>query len=111
MIKFPSTLSKRICVQIDYTVLAKLEKLSSLQIDTTKKEEIIKQLSEIVSYVENLSELDTQALDASFSTLEGGTPMREDQPGCDASIPMDILAHAPGSSDDFFIVPAILEEQ
>ncbi len=98
-------------MQIDYTVLAKLEKLSSLQVDTAKKEEIIKQLSEIVSYVENLSELDTQVLDASFSTLEGGTPMREDRPRCDASIPRDILAHAPKSSDDFFIVPAILEEQ
>jgi len=96
-------------VQIDNTVLAKLEKLSHLRVDEDKKEEIIGQLTEIVSYVENLAELDTSALDASFSTLEGGTPMREDVPQSDQAIPRSILAHAPQSEDDFFIVPAIIE--
>ena len=96
-------------MQIDNTVLAKLEKLSHLRVDEEKKEEIISQLTEIVSYVENLAELDTSALDASFSTLEGGTPMREDVPKSDSTIPKSILAHAPQSEDDFFIVPAIIE--
>ena len=96
-------------MQIDNTVLAKLEKLSHLRVDEDKKEEIIDQLTEIVSYVENLAELDTSALDASFSTLEGGTPMREDVPKSDSAIPKSILAHAPLIDDDFFIVPAIIE--
>jgi aspartyl-tRNA(Asn)/glutamyl-tRNA(Gln) amidotransferase subunit C len=96
-------------VQIDNTVLEKLEKLSYLHVDESKKDEIIEQLTEIVSYVENLSELDTSALDASFSTLEGGTPMREDLPHNDPAIPRSILDHAPESKDDFFIVPAIIE--
>ena len=96
-------------MQIDNTVLAKLEKLSHLHVDKTKKEEIIGQLTEIVSYVENLAELDTSALDASFSTLEGGTPMREDVPMSDPAIPRSILSHAPQRDDDFFIVPAIIE--
>jgi aspartyl-tRNA(Asn)/glutamyl-tRNA(Gln) amidotransferase subunit C len=94
---------------IDNTVLSKLEKLSHLHIDEAKKDEIIEQLTEIVSYVENLSELDTSALDSSFSTLDGGTPMREDMPFCDPEIPKSILAHASQSIDDFFIVPAIIE--
>jgi len=96
-------------VVIDNDVLAKLEKLSHLHVDEAKKEEIIEQLSEIVSYVENLAELDTSGLDASFSTLTGGTPMREDIPRSDPSIPQSILSHAPQSSDDFFVVPAIIE--
>ena len=96
-------------MQIDNTVLTKLEKLSHLRVDEAKKEEIIGQLTEIVSYIENLSELDTSALDASFSTLEGGTPMREDLPQSDLTIPESILTHAPKSEDDFFIVPAIIE--
>lgn len=96
-------------MQIDNTVLTKLEKLSHLRVDEAKKEEIIGQLTEIVSYIENLSELDTSALDASFSTLEGGIPMREDLPQCDPTIPNSILAHAPKSENDFFIVPAIIE--
>jgi len=96
-------------VQIDNAVLAKLEKLSHLHVDETKKEEIIEQLTEIVSYVENLSELDTSSLDASFSTLKGGTPMREDIPHNDPAVPASILSHAPQSDDDFFVVPAIIE--
>ncbi len=96
-------------MHIDNTVLAKLEKLSHLHIDENKKDEIIEQLSEIVSFVENLAELDTSSLDASFSTLEGGTPMRGDIVSSDSSISQSILSHAPQSEDDFFIVPAIIE--
>ena len=96
-------------MKIDHTVLAKLEKLSHLRVDESKKEEIIAQLTEIVSYVENLSELDTSSLDASFSTLRGGTPMRSDIPANDPQVPRSILDHAPQSDDDFFVVPAIIE--
>jgi len=96
-------------MQIDNTVLAKLEKLSHLRIDESKKEEVIQQLSGILSYVDNLNELDTDTLDASFSTLEGGTPLREDTARLPNDIAKDILAHAPESQDDFFIVPAIIE--
>jgi len=96
-------------VHIDHTVLEKLEKLSHLRIDESKKEEVIGQLSDILTYVESLSELDTEHLDASFSTLEGGTPMRADIPQEQTEIAEDILAHAPRQEDDFFIVPAIIE--
>ena len=96
-------------MQIDNAVLEKLEKLSHLRVEESKKEEIIEQLTEIVSYVENLSELDTSSLDASFSTLKGGTPMREDLPSNDPDVPKSMLSHAPQSVDDFFIVPAIIE--
>ena len=96
-------------MHIDSTILEKLEKLSHLRVDEEKKEEIIGQLSEIVGYVENLSELDTEHLDASFSTLEGGTPMREDIPHTVPEVGQDILSHAPVSEDDFFVVPAIIE--
>lgn len=96
-------------MQIDHTVLAKLETLSHLHIDDSKKEEVMGQLTEILGYIDNLNELDTDALDASFSTLEGGTPLREDIPRKANDIAKDILSRAPQSQDDFFIVPAIIE--
>ncbi|RRS30110.1 MAG: glutamyl-tRNA amidotransferase [Epsilonproteobacteria bacterium (ex Lamellibrachia satsuma)] len=96
-------------MQIDHTVLTKLEKLSHLRIDESKKEEVMGQLTEILGYVDNLNELETDTLDASFSTLEGGTPLREDLPRAENDIAKNILAHAPESQDDFFIVPAIIE--
>ncbi len=96
-------------MQIDNAVLAKLEKLSHLKIDDSKKKEIMEQLSGILTYVDSLNELDTDTLDASFSTLDGGTPLREDTPRETDHIAKDILSHAPQSRDDFFIVPAIIE--
>ena len=96
-------------MQIDNTVLTKLEKLSHLKIDDSKKEEVMKQLTGILDYVDNLNELDTESLDASFSTLDGGTPLREDTPREANDIAKDILTHAPQAKDDFFIVPAIIE--
>ena len=96
-------------MQIDEAILTKLEKLSHLRIDESKKAEVMEQLSEILEYVENLKELDTEHLDSFFSTLPGETPMREDIPSNDPNIPKEILEHAPQSEDDFFIVPAIIE--
>ena len=94
---------------IDNTVLAKLEKLSMLKIEDEKKEELASQLTEILSYVENLSELNTDELSASFSTLEGGTPLRKDYPKSQPEISKNIFAHAPNAENDFFIVPKIIE--
>jgi len=96
-------------MQIDNTVLAKLEKLSHLHIDDSKKEEVKEQLTNILAYIDNLNELDTDALSATFSTLDGGTPLREDTPREPTTIAADILSHAPQAQDDFFIVPAIIE--
>jgi aspartyl-tRNA(Asn)/glutamyl-tRNA(Gln) amidotransferase subunit C len=96
-------------VQIDNAVLEKLEKLSHLHIDDSKKEEVMGQLTDILGYIDNLNELNTDTLSASFSTLEGGTPLREDTPRETNNIAKDILSNAPQSEDDFFIVPAIIE--
>ena len=96
-------------MQIDNTVLEKLEKLSHLKIDDSKKSEVMEQLSGILNYIENLNELDTSNLDASFSTLSGGTPLRNDTAKDSKEIPNKILSNAPQSQDDFFIVPAIIE--
>ena len=94
---------------IDNTVLEKLEKLSMLKIEDEKKEELAKQLSEILAYVENLAELDTEHLDASYSTLEGGTPLREDVINQNTEVSKSIFNHAPHAENDFFIVPKIIE--
>jgi len=96
-------------VQIDSAALAKLEKLSRLTIDASKKDAVIAQLNEIVAYVENLKELDTDGLDASFSTLTGGTPLRPDRPADASGVAEAIVQHAPRHADDFFVVPAIIE--
>jgi len=96
-------------MQVDDALLTRLEKLSLLQISDDKREQIINQLSEIVSFVDNLSELSTEGVDDTFAMGDFATFTREDTPKCNQDINDDILQHAPKSADHFFIVPKIIE--
>lgn len=96
-------------MQIDETLLQRLEKLSFLQIPDEHREEMITQLSEIVAFVDNLSELSTEGVDATFAMSDTATRLREDAGSVDRSINDDILSHAPHAQDHFFIVPKIIE--
>ncbi len=96
-------------MQVDNALLAKLEKLSFLKISDDKREEIIEQLSQIVNFVDNLGELDTDGVDDKFAMSDAATFLREDAPSCDTSVNDSILKNAPQSSDHFFIVPKIIE--
>lgn len=93
---------------IDDALLAKLEKLAMIEIAAEKKEDIKRELAEIVNFVENLNHLDTASLDATFSTLESKTPLREDEPFCEESIGRSVIKNAPKSQDNYFIVPKII---
>ncbi len=96
-------------MQVDDQLLTKLEKLSFLKISDDKREEIIGQLSEIVSFVDNLSELNTEGVDDNFAMSDASTFTREDSPSCDTNVSDDVLKNAPNSGDHFFIVPKIIE--
>lgn len=96
-------------MQIDNKLLSKLETLSSLKIEPAKREEIIGQLSDIVNFVENLNELDLGSEEATFTTVEGGTPLREDEAVLDEEIIDTILKNAPKTDGRFFSVPSIIE--
>jgi len=96
-------------MQVDDALLTRLEKLSFLKINDDKREEIISQLSEIVSFVDNLSTLDTTDVDDNFAMSDRATPLREDTPSCNTNINDDIIKNAPQSGDHFFIVPKIIE--
>ena len=96
-------------MQVDDVLLTKLEKLSFLKVSDEKREEMISQLSEIVSFVDNLSELDTSGVDDNFAMSDKQTQLREDVIFCDTSINDQIIKNAPLSGDHFFIVPKIIE--
>lgn len=96
-------------MQIDDALLSRLEKLSFVKIADEKREEIVSQLSQIVNFVDNLSELNTDGVDDKFAMSDVATFLREDVASCDTSVNDAILANAPQSSEHFFIVPKIIE--
>ena len=95
-------------MNIDANLMHRLEKLSKIELSEEKRGEVQTQLSEIVNFVENLSSLDTSNIEGTFTTLAGGTPLREDIP-TKSSVRDEVLKSAPKSEDNFFVVPKIIE--
>ena len=94
---------------VDDNLIAKLSKLSSLEIDESKKENLKAELADIINFVENLNEIDVSGIDATFSTIEGGSPLREDVANQDLELSSHIIKNAPKSEDGYFVVPKIIE--
>ena len=93
-------------MKIDVKLIERLENLSMLEVGN--KEEMAKNLSEIVEFVEMLNELDTENIDATFNVLNASTPLREDVVK-EENIIDEVLAYAPKAKDGYFIVPKIIE--
>jgi len=93
-------------MKIDVKLIERLENLSMLEVEN--KEEMAKNLSEIVEFVEMLNELDTENIEATFNVLNASTPLREDIVK-EENIIDEVLAHAPKAKDGYFIVPKIIE--
>ncbi|RXJ98565.1 Asp-tRNA(Asn)/Glu-tRNA(Gln) amidotransferase GatCAB subunit C [Arcobacter sp. CECT 8986] len=94
---------------VDDKLIEKLSKLSSLEIDDERKESLKTELADIINFVENLNEIDVSNIDATFNTVEGGTPLREDISKQDLDMSKQILENAPKSENGYFVVPKIIE--
>ena len=96
-------------MRVDETLLKKLEKLSYIEIKEEKRAQTIEQLQEILSFVENLNDIDTEGVDTKFLMTEQATRLRSDEPLSKTDIADAILEHAPRSEEHFFVVPKIIE--
>lgn len=88
---------------IDDKLLEKLEHLSALKVEN--KEQIKGQISEILSFVENLNAL---KIDENITKDSAKTPLREDTIK-QSEVIESILENAPNAENRFFIVPKIIE--
>ena len=94
---------------VDDKLIEKLAKLSSLEIEDSRKENLKSELADIINFVENLNEIDVSNIEATFNTVEGGTPLRDDVAAQDLELSKHILNHAPKSEEGYFVVPKIIE--
>ncbi len=93
-------------MQIDDTLLQRLEKLSMLEIKDDHKESVKGHLAEILGFIENIFALETNDLK---TDTELYTPLREDEPKSQPHIAQEILSQNKHSQDHYFVVPKIIE--
>lgn len=82
--------------------------LARLELSEQEKDLMSKQLSDILSYVEKLGELDTSQVEPTSHVLEISNVMRDDVP--EESLPQEqALANAPEKAAGHYKVPKIIE--
>jgi aspartyl-tRNA(Asn)/glutamyl-tRNA(Gln) amidotransferase subunit C len=93
---------------IDIDTVRKVAALSQIQEPESRLPALAAELSGIMSWIEQLAEVDTEGVEPMTSAVAAKLPMREDvvTEGGDAAA---ILANAPLAKDGFFVVPKVVE--
>jgi len=94
-------------VRIELPEVRRIAKLAQLEYDDAELPLLADQLSEILTYMESLSRLDTTAVEPTFHSLEHEGPLREDSPAPGLAAD-EATGGAPGGHPGRFIVPRIV---
>ena len=85
-------------------------KLARLEVSENEKAMFARQLSAILTYMDQLKEVDTEGVEPTATVLPTENVFRED--AVKPSLTQErALANAPDQADGFFRVPKILEER
>lgn len=96
-------------MRITKDIVEHVARLARLEITETEKEAFTRQLSDILTYVEQLNELNTEGVEPTATVLGQTNVFREDV--ARPSLPVEkALANAPETEDGFFVVPKIINE-
>ena len=95
-------------MEIDKDTVLKIAKLSRVRITDSEIPEQQQALSKILTWVEQLSEVDTNAVDPLTSVHIDAMPQRDDVV-TDGDKPRCVLANAPEKDLNMFAVPKVVE--
>ena len=93
---------------LDAATVRKVARLARIRIDEDRVEELAAELSGILSWIEQLGDVDTDGVQPMASTEAVSLPLREDVV-TDGGDPAKVLANAPRADRNFFVVPKVVE--
>ena len=96
-------------MKIDNETVDKIAHLARLEFENEAKQEIIKDMNNMLSFIDKLNELDTQNVEPLIYMSDEVNVMREDD--VKHEITQDeALKNAPKKDSDYFKVPKVLEK-
>ena len=104
----PKSASAREASKISLEQVRHVARLARLELDADEERSLQANLSEILTYIDQLNELDTTNIAPTAQVGEAGTPMREDVVTNQAA-PDEMLFNAPERAGNYFKVPKIIE--
>ncbi len=87
----------------------KVSELARLEVKEEELDKFTEQLGNILEYIEQLNELDTNNVEPTSHVLNIATPLRKDKVVEWLNIE-EVLQNAPETEDDFFVVPQVIED-
>lgn len=93
---------------IDVATVRKVAKLARIKEPEERLEGLARELNGILAWIEQLGEVDTDGVEPMTSAVAATLPMREDVV-TDGGDPARVLANAPKSTGNFFVVPKVVE--
>lgn len=94
---------------MDIETVRKVANLSRLDLSETDLAQMTQQLTAILGYIDQLSELNTEGIEPLSHPLPIQNVFREDEPR--PSLPLElVLQNAPARQGDFFSVPAVFDQ-
>ena len=93
---------------LDKATVAHIAALARIRLSEAELDPLVDELSRILSWMEQLNEVDTSGVAPMASATATGLPMREDKV-TDGGCREEILANAPRTARGFFVVPKVVE--
>jgi len=93
---------------IDAATVRKVARLARIAEPEDRLEPLAKELSGILDWIEQLNEIDTADVEPMTSAVQVALPMREDVV-TEGGDPARVLANAPRTASNFFVVPKVVE--
>ncbi|MEZ5896908.1 MAG: Asp-tRNA(Asn)/Glu-tRNA(Gln) amidotransferase subunit GatC [Parvularculaceae bacterium] len=99
-------------MSVDKETVRKVAKLARIAETEDRLEPLAAEINGILKWIEQLNEVDVEGVEAMASAVDVTLPMREDvlQAGpTGGGQPENIVANAPKTEDNFFVVPKVVE--
>ena len=93
---------------LDKTAVAHIATLARIRLSEAELEPLAEELSHILTWVEQLNEVDTSGVTPMAGVTAMRLPMREDEV-TDGGCREEILGNAPRTARGFFVVPKVVE--
>ena len=93
---------------IDKATVARIATLARIKIPEEDQEALAGELSNILGWIEQLGEVDTDGVAPMASAVDAVLPMRTDKV-TDGDRQADVTGNAPAPADGFFTVPKVVE--
>ena len=95
-------------MSVDKTTVSRVARLARINIDVDRLEPMAQELSAIMSWIEQLNEVNTDDVEPLASVTGHALPMREDVVS-DGDMAEKVVQNAPESMSGFFVVPKVVE--